>query len=101
MAIVTRHFVARLTPSGSTEYHDGHFWTEDRDDAEEFRTYAKAQRRADRIGGEVFRFQRFSNLPDTYAVPFVSTVRGHNSSSRLERHFIVRGASLSSGEGVR
>lgn len=79
MAIVTRYRIERLTGC-STEYYDGcetaryDGWQDNATDAEGFRTYAKAQRRADRIGGEVTRFQTIANLPDAFVAPVITLI---------------------------
>jgi len=59
MTFVTRYTIQRLTDRNRTEWlMNADQWSTDEDDAEEFRTLAKAQRRADRVGGEVFSHQR-------------------------------------------
>lgn len=79
MAIVTRYRIERLI-CGQTEYYDGcettryDGWQGDACGAEGFRTYAKAQRRADRIGGEVTRFQTIANLPDAFVAPTLTLI---------------------------
>ncbi|MBB3411261.1 hypothetical protein FHT87_005214 [Rhizobium sp. BK316] len=90
MPMIKRYAIARRS-GFATEYYDGcetaryDGWSEFRTDADEFRTYAKAKRRADRIGGEVFSYERFSDIPDTFAVPVI--VLAPSVGSRLERHF--------------
>lgn len=73
MAIVTRYSIERLTEDGP-EYWDGHYWSELREDAEEYRTIAAADEDAAEHGGEVFRFQRLSNIPDAYAAPIITLI---------------------------
>ena len=86
--MIRRYAIARRSGS-ATEYYDGcetaryDGWSEFRTDAEEFRTFAKAQRRADRIGGEVFSYERFSDIPDAFAAPVI--VLSHSNAARLER----------------
>lgn len=64
MTFVTRYTIQRLTPSHRTEFYDGceserhDGWTDQADEAFAFATIGKAQRRADRVGGEVFSHQR-------------------------------------------
>lgn len=76
MYLVPRHAISRHTASG-VEYYDGCEmrgwvgWSDLREDAVGFRTYAKAKRRADRVGGHVFSFQRFENMPDTFSKPII------------------------------
>ncbi|MCM2294775.1 hypothetical protein NAC44_20830 [Allorhizobium sp. BGMRC 0089] len=67
MAFVTRFTIERLTEDYGTEYYmSPDQWSEDREDAEEFYTAAKAQRRADRVGGEVFKHCRPSVNHEAY-----------------------------------
>lgn len=60
---VTRYHLERLTGT-RTEFYDGceapkyDGWTDEADDAFEFATVQKAQRRADRVGGDVFSHSR-------------------------------------------
>lgn len=59
MTFVTRYTIQRLTDRNATEYYmNADQWSDDAEDAEEFATNAKAQRRADRVGGGVFSFDR-------------------------------------------
>lgn len=59
MTFVTRYTIQRLTDRNATEFYmNADQWSDDADDAEEFTTNAKAQRRADRVGGEVYTFDR-------------------------------------------
>lgn len=108
MAMIKRYAIERLTETG-TEYYDGcetpryDGWSSDRSDADEFHTYSKAKRRADRIGGSVFMFQRFSDIADQFTSPMIIPVpalyAGHDSASRLaHRMDIVRGATLLAAE---
>lgn len=79
MPIIVRYRIERLTAS-RTEYYDGcetsryDGWQDEATGADEFRTYAKAQRRADRVGGEVTRFQRFSHIADAFSAPVIQLV---------------------------
>lgn len=53
------HTIQRLTDRNRTEWlMNADQWSTDEDDAEEFRTLARAQRRADRVGGDVFSHSR-------------------------------------------
>lgn len=79
MPFVTRYSIERVAPDFSTEFYTGYEhvdggWSEDPAEADEFRTYAKAQRRADRVGGEVTRFQRFSHIADAFSAPVIQLV---------------------------
>ncbi|MCF1436818.1 hypothetical protein GOZ97_22760 [Agrobacterium vitis] len=59
MAFVTRFTIQRINDRYQTEFYmNADQWSQDEADAEEFRTAAKAQRRADRVGGEVCEYQR-------------------------------------------
>ncbi|HEV7433858.1 MAG TPA: hypothetical protein VGO22_03130 [Pseudorhizobium sp.] len=59
MTFETRYTIQRLTPSYCTEWlMNADQWSDEAEDAEEFRTSGKAQRRADRVGGEVFSHSR-------------------------------------------
>jgi hypothetical protein len=106
--MIKRYAISR-TIDGNAEYYDGcetaHYdgWSSDRSDADEYRTYSKAKRRADRIGGEVFMFERFSDIPDQFITPMIVPVpalyAGHDSASRLAHQFeLVRGATLLAAE---
>lgn len=56
---VQRFTIQRLTDRNRTEWlMNADQWSTDEDDAEEFRTLARAQRRADRVGGDVFPHSR-------------------------------------------
>lgn len=85
--LLTRYSIERLTPSGATQYYDGcevpgyDGFSSDPEYVEEFLTREKAQRRADRVGGIVFKSQRWSRIPD-----FVFTIP------------VVRGADLQAAE---
>ncbi|HEV7434882.1 MAG TPA: hypothetical protein VGO22_08440 [Pseudorhizobium sp.] len=59
MTFVTRYTTQRLTDRNAAEWlMNADQWSDEAEDAEEFRTQAKAQRRADRVGGEVFSHSR-------------------------------------------
>lgn len=64
--MIRRFYLERLTDRNRTEYYDGceapkyDGWSTDPQDALEFETVQKAQRRADRVGGEVCPFDRFA-----------------------------------------
>ncbi|MGV2071642.1 hypothetical protein ACQZ4Z_12890 [Agrobacterium vitis] len=67
MAFVTRFTIQRINDRYQTEFYmNADQWSEDEADAEEFRTAAKAQRRADRVGGEVCEYQRPATGLDAY-----------------------------------
>ncbi|MDI6838065.1 MAG: hypothetical protein QMD99_20440 [Rhizobiaceae bacterium] len=58
---IKRWTIQRLTDRFETEwYMTGDQWSTDEEDAEEFCTFAKAQRRADRVGGEPCQHQRMA-----------------------------------------
>lgn len=62
MPFITRFQIQRLTDLNRTEWlMNADQWSTDENDAEEFRTLGKAQRRADRVGGEVCAYQRLAN----------------------------------------
>ena len=64
MTFVQRWNIQKLTAEYQTLYYDGceapkyDGWSTDPEDVCEFKTAARAQRRADRVGGEVFSHQR-------------------------------------------
>lgn len=61
MTFIRRFTIQRLTDRNATEWlMNADQWSTDEEDAEEFYTAAKAQRRADRVGGEVCPFDRFA-----------------------------------------
>lgn len=61
MDMVRRFTIQRINDRFRTEWlMNADQWSTDEDDAEEFRTHAKAQRRADRVGGEVYSFERLA-----------------------------------------
>ncbi|ANL02656.1 hypothetical protein [Rhizobium phage RHEph18] len=77
MPFAKRYFVARLTETYATEYYDGcetaryDGFSPDREDAELFRSEAKAQRRADRVGGEVYATTVMVSLADGFKAPVI------------------------------
>lgn len=80
MPFQKRFFIERLT-AGFTEYYDGcetaryDGFSPDREDAEMFRTRAKAQRRADRVGGEVYATTVMVSLADGFRAPVIQVAR--------------------------
>jgi hypothetical protein len=78
MTRVTRYRIERLTDMNGTEYY--HLfagrddWTRDDLEAVEFSTLEKAERRADRVGGEVIEFTRpataFEAMMQSRPAPF-------------------------------
>jgi len=61
MTFIRRFTIQRLTDRNATEWlMNADQWSTDEDDAEEFRTEARAQRRADRVGGEVYEHHRMA-----------------------------------------
>lgn len=70
MHLVHRHAISRPTASG-VEYWDGCFWSDLREDAEEYRTLEAAEEDAEILGGDVFSYERMSNLPDTFSKPII------------------------------
>lgn len=64
MSFVKRWNIQKLTAEYQTLYYDGceapkyDGWSTDPEDALEFGTLARAQRRADRVGGDVFSHSR-------------------------------------------
>ena len=105
MAMIKRYAICRSI-DGIAEYYDGcetaHYdgFQPDREYVDDFRTYSKAKRRADRVGGQVFMFERPADIADQFVTPMIVPVpalhAGHNTSIRLEyAHLeIVRGATL-------
>jgi hypothetical protein len=75
MYLVPRHAISRPTASG-VEYWDGcGFWSDLREDAEEYRTLEAAEEDAAILGGDVFSYERMSNLPDTFSKPIIQLSR--------------------------
>ncbi|QIG74553.1 hypothetical protein EVC10_045 [Rhizobium phage RHph_Y25] len=76
MPFAKRYLIERLT-AGSPEYYDGcetaryDGFSPDREDAELFRSEAKAQRRADRVGGEVYATTVMVSLADGFKAPVI------------------------------
>ncbi|NTA27443.1 hypothetical protein [Allorhizobium ampelinum] len=67
MAFVTRFMIQRINERYQTEFYmNADQWSDAEDDAEEFHTAAKAQRRADRVGGEVCQYQRRATGLEAY-----------------------------------
>jgi len=67
---INRHAISRHTASG-VEYYDGCFWSDLREDAEEYRTLEAAEEDAAILGGDVFSYERMSNLPDAFSKPII------------------------------
>lgn len=77
MRFTHRYQISRLTDH-VTEFYTGYEnvdggWSTDEFEAEQFLTPGKAERRSDRVGGEVFKVSR---------APL-----GHSAEARLEYHF--------------
>ncbi|OWV62543.1 hypothetical protein ATY75_12010 [Rhizobium sp. N122] len=76
MIFAKRYLIERLI-AGSPEYYDGcetpryDGFSPDREDAELFRTQARAQRRADRVGGEVYATSVMASLADGFKAPVI------------------------------
>lgn len=91
MAMIKRYAISR-TIDGVAEYYDGcGFWSDLREDAEEYRTLELAEEDAAEHGGDVFSYERFSDIADQFVTPMIVTVpalyAGHNAAGRLEQHF--------------
>jgi hypothetical protein len=74
MYLVPRHAISRPTASG-VEYWDGCFWSDLREDAEEYRILEAAEEEAAILGGDVFSYERMSNLPDTFSKPIIQLLQ--------------------------
>lgn len=84
MAFVTRFQIEKLTSTGNALFlehvggSEGMAWTNDRDRALEYSDAEEAQEDADRYGGDVFEFTRYSKYADPVRPSQLEIVRGAN-----------------------
>jgi len=70
MPMIKRYAISRSITA--PEYYDGcGFWSDLREDAEEYRTIEAAEEDAAILGGDVFSYERMSELPDTFSKPII------------------------------
>ncbi|QIG68227.1 hypothetical protein EVB56_036 [Rhizobium phage RHph_Y1_10] len=77
MRFAKRYYISKINADYQSLYYDGaetpryDGFSPDREDAELFRTQARAQRRADRVGGEVYATTVMVSLADGFKAPVI------------------------------